>query len=107
MAAETEETVEHLPDMTPGDILYHEYMEPYGITKYRPAKDTGMSASRVGDIIAGRRAITVDAAERLSRYFGNSAQQWLNLQTSYERRINARERDCGAYDKIARHAAYV
>ncbi len=43
-----------------------------------------MPASRINDIVLGRRALTADTAARLARYFGTSAEFWLNLQAAYE-----------------------
>lgn len=68
----------------PGEILWHEFMQPLGITKYRLAKETGMPADRVGRLVRGTRAFTGDTALRLARYFGTSAQFWMNLQAHYD-----------------------
>jgi addiction module HigA family antidote len=68
----------------PGTILYEEFMEPLGITSYRLSKEIKVQQTAVSQIINGRRRITVDMALRLSRYFGNSAQFWLNLQNHYD-----------------------
>lgn len=68
----------------PGEILYEEFMEPMGITKYRLAKDTRVPPGRIGTIVAGKRAITADTALRLSKYFGTSERFWLNLQVRYD-----------------------
>lgn len=54
----------------PGEILWHDFMEPLGITKYRLAKEIGVLAQRIGEIVAGRRAITADTDLRLCRFFG-------------------------------------
>ena len=64
----------------PGDILKSEFMEPLGLSSYRLAKELHVSAPRVNDLVRGKRSITADTAMRLSRYFGNSTQFWLNLQ---------------------------
>jgi antitoxin HigA-1 len=68
----------------PGEILREEYLDPLCITACRLAKDTGMTQTRVSGILAGKRAITVDTALRLGRYFGTSPRFWLNLQPDYE-----------------------
>ena len=57
-----------------------------GISAYRLAKDTGMPATRVSQILKGNRRITADTALRLSRYFGNSADFWLGIQDEYDLR---------------------
>lgn len=66
-----------------GQYLEQEFLLPLGITKYRLAKETGIPASRIGEIVAGRRGVTADTALRLARYFGTTAQFWTNLQASY------------------------
>lgn len=73
-----------IPMATPGEILLHEFLEPMGITQYRLAKEIGVSQRRIGEIVAGRRAITADTALRLAAFFGTDAQSWLNLQSRYD-----------------------
>jgi addiction module HigA family antidote len=77
---------ERLPNIHPGEVLKFEFLEPYGITPYRLAKDTGVPQTRVSQIIAGRRGISADTALRLSRYLGTSAEFWLNLQVAHDLR---------------------
>lgn len=77
-------TDEQLPSIHPGEILQGEFLEPMGITQYRLAKDIGVTPRRVNEIVLGRRAITTDTAILFSRYFGTSAQFWMNLQTSFD-----------------------
>ena len=67
-----------------GEILRDEFLAPLGISQYRLAKDISVPPRRINEIVKGRRAITADTALRLSRYFGLSAQFWMNLQTRYE-----------------------
>lgn len=73
-----------VPLATPGEILLHDFLEPMGVSQYRLAKEIGVSQRRVGEIIAGRRAITADTALRLAAFFGTDAQSWLNLQSHYD-----------------------
>ena len=68
----------------PGAILYEEFMEPLGITAYKLCKEIKVQQTAISQIIKGKRRITVDMALRLSRYFGNSAQFWLNLQNHFD-----------------------
>ena len=68
----------------PGEILTEEFLVPLGITKNRLSIDLGIPASRVDQIAKGKRSITADTAFRLSLYFGNSAQFWMNLQSKYD-----------------------
>lgn len=66
---------------------------PLGITAYRLAQATGLSQTRLSEIIRGRRRITTDTALRLSRAFGLSERFWLNLQNDYDIEIEHDEHD--------------
>ena len=55
----------------PGEILMEDFLKPMGITQYRLAKSIGVSQRRIGQIVAGQRAITADTALRLARFFWN------------------------------------
>ena len=77
---------ERLPNIHPGEILHIEFLEPLQITPYRLSKDIGVAQTRISEILSGHRSISADTAWRLSRYFGNSAQFWLNLQAEYDLR---------------------
>ncbi|BAZ15483.1 plasmid maintenance system antidote protein [Calothrix sp. NIES-4071] len=76
-----------------------EFLEPMNITPYRLSKDIGVAQTRISEILAGKRSITADTALRLSRYFGNSAQFWLNLQSQYDLR-QAIEENAEVYNQI-------
>lgn len=67
----------------PGRLLKRE-LEARSLSANRLALDLGVPSGRVTDILKGRRAISADTALRLGRYFGNSAQFWLDLQSQYE-----------------------
>lgn len=71
----------------PGEILTEEFLAPLGITKNKLAIDLGIPASRVDQIAKGKRSISADTAFRLSLYFGNSSEFWMNLQTAYDLKI--------------------
>lgn len=71
----------------PGEILMTEFLEPMGISQYRLAKDIGVTARRVNEIVLGRRAITADTALRLGLYFNMEAQFWMNLQSHYDMEV--------------------
>jgi addiction module HigA family antidote len=73
-----------LPPIHPGEILMGEFLEPMGISQYRLAKDISVPPRRINEIVHGKRSITADTALRLGRFFGMSAQFWLNLQTRYD-----------------------
>jgi antitoxin HigA-1 len=68
----------------PGEILEEEFLTPMGISAYKLAKDIKISATRVSEILKGKRRITVDTALRLSKYFGNSVEFWVGIQADYE-----------------------
>jgi addiction module HigA family antidote len=75
-----------LPNIHPGEILLEEFFRPLNITAYRLAKETKMPATRISEILKGKRSISVDTALRLSKFFGNSAEFWLGLQVEYDLR---------------------
>jgi addiction module HigA family antidote len=76
-------THKHKP-VHPGQVLQLDFLEPMGITGYRLAKETGISAQHIGRILRGTRGISGDMALRLARFFGTSAQLWMGLQSQYE-----------------------
>jgi antitoxin HigA-1 len=69
---------------TPGEILLEEFLKPLDLSQYRVAKSINVPPRRINEIIHGQRAITADTALRLGKYFGNSAQFWMNIQTWYD-----------------------
>ncbi|MFZ4115954.1 MAG: HigA family addiction module antitoxin [Chthoniobacterales bacterium] len=73
-----------LPLILPGEILAEEFLYPMNITEYYLAKAISVPPGRINEIVKGCRAITPDTALRLSRFFGTTAQFWINLQTDYE-----------------------
>jgi addiction module HigA family antidote len=76
--------MEKLKNIHPGEILRIEFLEPMSISAYRLAKYTFIPQTRIGLILAGKRRISVDTALRFAKYFGNSAQFWIQLQTDYD-----------------------
>ena len=74
---------QYLPPVHPGEILEKDF-EPLGISQNRLAREIGVPPRRINEIVHGKRAITADTALRLSKFFGTSAQLWLNLQSEYE-----------------------
>ncbi len=80
---------DRIPTPTVGEILKTEFIEPLGITAYRLAKDLNLSTTTIINILNGKRKITIETALRLSKYFGNSAKFWLNLQNDIDLRIHA------------------
>ena len=73
-----------IPLAVPGETLLEEFLKPLGVTQYRLAKEIGVPQRRIGEIVAGKRAITSDTAARLGVYFGIEAEFWLNLQAHYD-----------------------
>jgi addiction module HigA family antidote len=73
----------HSP-ITPGEILKEEFLDPLGISQYRLAQATGLPATRIGEIIRGKRRITIETAVRLSRALGLSERYWINIQADYD-----------------------
>ena len=80
---------EKLKPVSPGELLLEEFLLPMGITKYRLAKEIGVPAQRIGEIVAGRRAITADTDLRLCRFFGLSNGYWLRAQAAYDTEVAA------------------
>lgn len=80
-----------LEPITPGEILREEFLAPLELSSSRLARDLDVPAGRLSEIINGKRAITADTALRLEKYFGVSAQFWLNLQSRYDLKIARRE----------------
>src|SRR3954462_7486842 len=76
--------------VTPGEMLKEEFLEAYGISQNQLAKGVGISPNRIAEIVNNRRRITADTALRLSLYFGNSAEFWMNLQTHYDLKMARR-----------------
>src|SRR5438128_12277722 len=73
--------------VTPGEMLKEEFLTAYGLSQSQLAKAIGISPNRIAEIVNNRRRITADTALRLSLYFGNSPEFWLNLQTHYDLKV--------------------
>ena len=76
-----------LAPIHPREILTEEFLQPLGISRNQLALDLGVPASRIDQITKGKRSISADTAVRLSLYFGNSAEFWLNLQSGYDLKL--------------------
>jgi len=79
-----------LDPITPGEILLEEFLKPMGISQYRLAKEIGVPAQRISEIVAGKRAITADTDLRLCRFFGLSNGYWLRAQAAHDTEIAER-----------------
>jgi addiction module HigA family antidote len=77
-------TMTKIPNIHPGEILLEEFLKPMGLTAYRLSKETGVPQTRIGEIIRGKRSISVATALRFARFFGNSPEFWINLQNHFE-----------------------
>ena len=73
-----------MPPVHPGEILLEEYLKPLGLSQHRLALCLGVDPRRINEIVQGKRSITADTALRLARFFGTTAQMWLNMQTWYD-----------------------
>lgn len=77
-------TTEKIPPIHPGEVLLEDFINGFGITQHKLAVSIGVPPRRINEIVHGMRGISADTALRLSKYFGTSAEFWLNLQTHYE-----------------------
>jgi len=73
-----------LSPIHPGEVLLEEFIKPMNLSQNRLAIDIGVDARRINEIVLGKRSVTADTALRLARFFGNSPQFWLGLQTQYD-----------------------
>ncbi len=76
--------VDKLSPIHPGEVLAEDFLGSMEISQYRLAKDIAVPPRRINEIVHGKRGITADTALRLARYFGTSAEFWLNLQNHYD-----------------------
>jgi antitoxin HigA-1 len=79
-----------LKPVTPGELLVEEFLKPMGITQYRLAKEIGVPAQRIGEIVAGKRSVTADTDLRLCRFFGLTKGYWLRAQIAHDTEIAER-----------------
>jgi addiction module HigA family antidote len=81
-----------LPPIHPGETLLEDVLKPQGMSVNRLARALAVDATRLNDIVRGRRGITADTALRLARYLGTSAEFWMGLQAEYDLRVARREK---------------
>src|SRR5258706_13607661 len=86
--------------VTPGEMLKEEFLVEYGLSQNHLAKVVGISPNRIAEIVNNRRRITADTALRLSLYFGNSPEFWMNLQTHYDLKMSRQNLDPKAIKRI-------
>ncbi len=80
-----------LDPIHPGEVLKHDFMEPFALSSAALARAIGVTPARINEILRGRRGLTADTALRLARYFGTDAQSWMNLQDRYELAVAAQK----------------
>ncbi|MFH1567218.1 MAG: HigA family addiction module antitoxin [Gemmatimonadota bacterium] len=92
--------------VAPGEIPRHEFLAEYKLSQLQLARAIGISPNRIADIVNNRRRITADTALRLSLYFGNTAEFWLNLQSHHDLKVARQNLSPETQDRIRRqHAA--
>ena len=75
---------EKLPPITPGEILFEEFLKPLGVSQNKLARDINVPVGRINDIVHGRRGLSADTAVRLGAYFGTTAEFWSHLQARHD-----------------------
>jgi len=81
-----------IPAPHPGETIREDVLAPLGMSVNQLAKALGITATRLNDVVRGRRGITADTALRLARYLGNSPEFWLGLQLAYDLRTTRQKR---------------
>jgi addiction module HigA family antidote len=89
--------------VTPGEMLKEEFLTEYGLSQNQLARAIGISPNRIAEIVNNRRRITADTALRLSLFFGNSPEFWLNLQSHYDLKVARRNLPPQDADRIKAH----
>ncbi len=89
-----------LPPIHPGEVLLEDFLLPLGVSQYRLAKDIAVPPRRVNEIVHGIRGISADTALRLARYFGTSAELWMNLQSRYDLERQRDEAEARILDEV-------
>ncbi|HYA14580.1 MAG TPA: HigA family addiction module antitoxin [Syntrophales bacterium] len=76
--------MKRLKNIHPGEVLQEEFLAPMGISVYRLSKETGLSQTRLGQIIRGERNVTAETAVKVGRFLNTGPEFWLNLQSLYD-----------------------
>ena len=76
-----------LKPVMPGELLREVFLVPMGLSQYRLAKEIGVPAQRISEIVAGKRTITADTDLRLCRFFGLSNGYWLRAQAAHDTEV--------------------
>jgi addiction module HigA family antidote len=99
------ESAERLPPVHPGEVLRHDFLEPFGLSAHALAMALRVPPNRITTILAGTRAVTAETALRLARHFGTSPGFWLNLQKVYELEVAERAEGDRIRAEVAPRAA--
>lgn len=91
--------MKRLKPVTPGELLREEFLIPMAISQYRLAKEIGVPAQRISEIVAGKRAVTADTDLRFCRFFGLSKGYWLRAQAAHDTEV-AEDALADALDRI-------
>ena len=98
-------TDDEFAPVTPGEMLREEFLKEYGLSQNQLAKAIGISPNRIAEIVHNRRRVSADTALRLSLYFGNSPEFWLNLQTHYDLKLARQQLSAETAERIRAHRA--
>ena len=98
-------TARKFPPIHPGEILREEFLHPLGLSQYRLAKGISVPPRRINEIVHGKRAVTADTALRLGRFFGTTAQFWINLQSRYDLEVASEALGPRLAREVTPHAA--
>ena len=88
-----------LRNVHPGEVLLEEFLKPMSISQNKIARDVGVPPRRINEICLGQRAISIDTAIRMGKYFSIEPEFWLNLQNIYDMEEVGRVR-ADIYNKI-------
>lgn len=83
-SSSTTTDADRIDPIHPGEVLMEDFITGFGVTQHRVAVAIGVPPRRINEIVHGSRGVSADTALRLGRYFGTSAQFWLNLQSQYD-----------------------
>ena len=89
-SSSTTTDADRIDPIHPGEVLMEDFIEGFGITQNKLATAIGVPPRRINEIVHGKRGITADTAVRLAKYFGTSAEFWMNLQSHYKLRLEHR-----------------
>ncbi len=98
-------TSRKFPPIHPGEILLEEFLHPLGLSQYRLAKGISVPPRRINEIVHGKRAVTADTALRLGRFFGTTAQFWINLQSRHDLEVASEALGPRLAREVTPHAA--